>query len=63
MAKQDYITTHNLVILNIKVIVLTSSVGFSAIPTSTTLLGNMLALTATSASANAGQEQTVRTHW
>lgn len=63
MVEHNYITTHTLVILNIKVNMLTSNVGFSAIPTSTTLLGNMLALTATSASAKAGQEQTVRTHW
>lgn len=41
---------------------LTSSAGFSAIPTSTTLLANKPALEATSVSAEAGQEQTLRTH-
>lgn len=63
MAEHNCITTDVSVILNIKENMLTSNVGFSAMPTSTTLLGNMLALTATSASAKAGQEQTVRTHW
>lgn len=42
---------------------LTSSAGFSAMATSTTLLAKILARAATSVSAEAGQEQTERTHW
>lgn len=44
-------------------VVRTSIAGFSAMPTSTTFLANIFALAATSVSADAGQEQTLRTHW
>lgn len=41
----------------------TSSAGLSAMANSTTFLAKMLALAATSVSADAGQEQTLKTHW
>lgn len=44
-------------------VVRTPIAGFSAMPTSTTFLANILALAASSVSADAGQEQTLRTHW